>query len=59
MRQKSITWIDEEGYTRSKWVPLSREEEIATDVAESLKRQESLIFGYTWEQIKVMQKGGK
>ncbi len=54
-RQKNITWIDEEGYTRSKWVDLTREEEIAADVAESLKRQETLIFGMTWEQVQAKQ----
>ena len=64
-RQKQITWIDEEGYTCSKWVPLTREEEIAAtreeeiaaDVAESQERQSKLIFGYTWEQIQAKQAG--
>ena len=59
MRQKLVTWTDSEGYECSKWVPMTREDEIAADVAESLARQEKLIFGYTWQQIQDKQRGNK
>lgn len=63
--QKQVEWIDEEGFTCSKWVDLTPEEQaehdrqaqIARDVAESQARTNSTIFGYSWEQIQAMQQG--
>ena len=56
-RKINRTWIDADGYTRSKWEEMTREEEKAADVADSLERQKDLIFGYTWEQIQAKQRG--
>lgn len=66
-QKKLVEWVDSEGYTCSKWVDLTAEEQAAddrrkqieADVAASTARTNSTIFGYSWEQIQAMQKGGK
>lgn len=65
--QKLVEWVDSEGFTCSKWVDLTAEEQAAhdrrkqieADVAASTARTNSTIFGYSWEQIQRMQRGGK
>lgn len=61
MNKTLVSWTDVDGYYCQKWVDveLTREQQIEKDVAASIERTNSTIFGYSWEQIQAMQQGKK